>query len=143
MIIPPECSFTDIKSVLLTSDFKKVTEKTPSVPVKKVLKPFHPELHIMNVDTEHYVALTEEYKLEQDKLKKMFDEYNPEFHFLGLPDVSEAINQFAIDLKTDLIIIVHKEQNLLSKLFVKSHTKKLVYESRIPVLAVHELSPTA
>ncbi|MBP8115830.1 MAG: universal stress protein, partial [Chitinophagaceae bacterium] len=56
----------------------------------------------------------------------------------GLHDVDEAINQFANDKKVDMIIVVHKGQSLFSKLFVKSHTKKLVYHSSIPVLAIHE-----
>jgi nucleotide-binding universal stress UspA family protein len=52
--------------------------------------------------------------------------------------MDEAINQFAMDKHIDLIIIVQKEQTILSKLFIKSHTKKLAYQSTIPVLAVHE-----
>ena len=68
----------------------------------------------------------------------MFSDFKPEFYFLGLHDVDEAINQFASDKNVDMIIVVHKGQSLFSKLFVKSHTKKLVYHSNIPVLAIHE-----
>ena len=92
----------------------------------------------MNVDSEHYVALTEEYQAEKAKLNEMFSDFKPEFYFLGLHDVDEAINQFASDKNVDMIIVVHKGQSLFSKLFVKSHTKKLVYHSNIPVLAIHE-----
>ncbi len=92
----------------------------------------------MNVDSEHYVALTEEYQAERAKLQEMFSDFNPEFYFLGLQNVDEAINQFANDKNIDLMIVIHKQQTLLSKLFVKSHTKKLAYHSSIPVLALHE-----
>jgi nucleotide-binding universal stress UspA family protein len=138
LIIPADAAFKDIKNVLLTSDFKNVNAQTPSIPIKKVLKPFHPNLHIMNTDTEHYVALTEEYQAEKEKLKDMFIEFHPEFYFLGLQNTDEAINQFAEDKKVDFIIIIHKEQSIFSRLFVKSHTKKLIYHSSIPVLAIHE-----
>jgi nucleotide-binding universal stress UspA family protein len=138
LIIPSEAVYHPIKNVLLTSDFKNVESNIPSVPVKKILKTFHPKLHIVNVDSEHYVALTEEYQAEKTKLNEMFNEFDPEFYFLGMNDVDEAINQFAKDKKVDFVIIVHKEQTLLSSLFVKSHTKKLIYQSPIPVLALHE-----
>ncbi len=138
LIIPENANYKDVKNVLLTSDFKNVHSSTPSVPIKKVLKTFNPNLHIMNVDSEHYVALTEEYQNEKVKLNEMFRDFNPEFYFLGLQDVDEAINQFAQDKNVDMIIVVHKGQSLFSKLFVKSHTKKLVYHSNIPVLAFHE-----
>jgi nucleotide-binding universal stress UspA family protein len=138
LIIPSGAVYHPVKNVLLTSDFKNVESNIPSVPVKKILKAFQPNLHIVNVDSEHYVALTEEYQAEKTKLKEMFNEFNPEFYFLGMNDVDEAINQFAKDKKVDFVIIVHKEQTLLSSLFVKSHTKKLIYQSPIPVLALHE-----
>lgn len=138
LIIPANASYKDVKNVLLTSDFKNVHAHIPSVPINKVLKTFHPKLHIMNVDSEHYVAITDEYQAEKRKLTDLFSDFNPEFYFLGLPDVNEAINQFAEDKKVDFIIIIHKEQSLFSKLLVKSHTKKLVYHSSIPILALHE-----
>lgn len=138
LIIPSETTYHDVKNVLLTSDFKNVMANTPSVPIKKVLKPFHPRLHVLNVDSSHYVALTEEYQAEKTKLNEMFAEFHPEFYFMGLHDVDEAISQFAEDKKVDFIIVIHKEQSLFSKLFVKSHTKKLAYQSPVPVLAIHE-----
>ena len=138
LIIPPDASYSEVKNVLLTSDFKNVTASTPSVPIKKILKTFRPSLHVINVDSEHYVALTEEYQQEKEKLRQMFSEFNPEFYFLGLYNVDEAINQFANDKKIDMIIVIHKEHTLLSKMFIKSHTKKLAYYSSVPVLALHE-----
>jgi len=138
LIVPPDATYHDVKNVLLTSDFKNVAVSTPSVPIKKILKTFHPNLHVINVDNQHYVALTEEYQAEKAKLNEMFSDFHPEFYFLGWDDVDEAINQFSKDKHIDLIIVIHKEHNLLSKLFVKSHTKKLAYHSSVPVLALHE-----
>src|SRR5687767_13868032 len=138
LIIPPKASYKEVKNVLLTSDFKNVLASTPSVPIKKMLKTFRPNLHIINVDSNHYVALTEDYQTERSQLKEMFSEFNPEFYFLGWYDVDEAINQFATDKNIDFIIVIHKEHSLVSKIFGKSHTKALAYHSSVPVLALHE-----
>jgi nucleotide-binding universal stress UspA family protein len=138
LIVPPTAEYKDVKNVLLTSDFNNAAASTPSVPIKNILKTFRPNLHIINVDSEHYVALTEKYQQERAELKAMFSEFNPEFYFLGLYDIDEAIAQFASDKQIDFIIVVHKEHSLISKLFVKSHTKKLAYNSEIPVLAMNE-----
>jgi nucleotide-binding universal stress UspA family protein len=138
LIVPQEAAYRDVKNVLLTSDFKDVISSTPSGPIRKVLKPFNPNLHIINVDSNHYVALTEEYQEQKAALAKMFQDLKPEFYFLGLPDVDEGISQFAKDKNVDMIVMIHKDHSLLSKLFVKSHTKILAYQSSVPVLAVHE-----
>ena len=54
---------------------------------------------------------TEEYEAEKTRLMEMFAEYKPEFYFLRLFDIDEAINQFAEDKNIDLIISVHKEHS--------------------------------
>jgi K+-sensing histidine kinase KdpD len=127
-----------VKNVLLASDFKNARANTPSGPIKQVLQAFRPQLHVVNVDSKHYVALTDEYQNEKAQLNEMFKDFNPEFYFLGLYDVDEAINQFAMDKNVDLLIIIHKEQSLMGKLFKTSHTKSLAYQSSLPILALHE-----
>jgi hypothetical protein len=103
-----------------------------------VLKEFDLSLHVINVNEEHYIALTEEHEEEKRKLADMFADYNPQFYFLRLFDVEEAINQFATDKGIDLIINVHREHSLISRIFKESHTKKLAFQSQVPLLVVHE-----
>lgn len=138
LIVPTGAVYRDVKNVLLASDLKKAASTTPSGPIKKVLKPFQPKLHVINVDSSHYVAITEEYQREKAALLEMFREFSPEFYFLGWYDVDEAINQFAHDKNIDFIIVIHKEHSVLTRLFKTSHTKKLAYQSSVPVLALHE-----
>jgi nucleotide-binding universal stress UspA family protein len=138
MIIPSNAVYSEIKNVLLTTDLKNVISTTPSAPIKKVLATFQAKLHIVNVNSEHYIELSEDYASEQQKLKDMFAEFSPECYFLRLYDVDDAINQFAHDKTIDLIITIHKEQSMVHKLFSTSHTKKLAYQSTVPVMVVHE-----
>ncbi len=138
LVVPNDYNYRDVKNVLLISDFKNVFANTPSVPIIKIIKTFSPNLHILNVDSGHYVALTEEYQAEKTKLKAMFAEFSPEFYFMTLHNTDEAIGQFAADKKIDFIIVIHPEQNLFTRLFVKSDAKKLIYQSPVPVLALHE-----
>ncbi|MBS1918787.1 MAG: universal stress protein [Bacteroidetes bacterium] len=138
MIVPPGTEYKNMKNVLLTSDFKNSAAATPSAPLKKVLNSFQPRLHVINVDSNHYVALTEEYQTEKLKLSDMLEEFNPEFYFMGWYDVEEAINQFAQDKNIDLIITIPRDHSLIEKMFKGSYTKKLAYHSSVPVLAVHE-----
>ncbi len=138
LIVPPSATFNQIKNVALTSDFKEVDMTIPSVPIKFVLDLFKPNLHIVNVNSEHYVSLTEEFLMQRGKFADMFKEYNPEFYFIGTYDFHETINLFVGDKKIDLIITIPKSHSFIENLFKPSNTKKLVFESTIPVLAAHE-----
>ena len=137
LVIPPNATFTNVRNVALTSDFKDVRMSTPSVPIKSVLDVFHPSLHIVNVDSEHYVSITAEYQKERAIMQEMFSNYHPEFYFIGMNDFYEAIEQFIKDKKIDVLITIPRHHSILSKIF-KSHTHKLIYHSHVPILAVHE-----
>lgn len=138
MIIPPDANFHPIRNIAFASDLKEVETTTPIAAIKGVLKIFNASLHVVNVDSEHYVDITDEYKAERAKLEKMFAGYNPEFYFIRQYDFQEAISQFSIDRAIDAIIIVPKRNSFLSGLFKTSHTKRLAYHSHIPIVAIHE-----
>jgi nucleotide-binding universal stress UspA family protein len=138
LIIPENAIFSPIKNVMLTSDFKNTLNTTPSVPIKDFLNIFKPQLHIVNVDNEHYISLTENYETEKQELKKMFADYNPEFYFMRLFDVDEAINLFAESRNIDLIIAVQKNSSFIGKLLNGSRTKTLTYHSKMPIMIMHE-----
>lgn len=138
MIIPPSATYSPIKHVMLTSDFKNTLNSTPSAPIKDFLDAFKPQLHIVNVDNEHYISLTENYEAEKQELKKMFADYNPEFYFMRLFDVDEAINLFAESRNIDLIIAIQKNRSFIGKLLSGSRTKTLTYHSKMPIMIMHE-----
>jgi len=101
------------------------------------LNMFRPNLHVVNVDSDHYVELTDDYKAERARLNEMIKEYNPEYYFIRMFDFVEAINQFVVDKNIDMILTVPKHHGFLSALFKTSHTKKLAYHSHVPIVAIH------
>lgn len=138
LIVPENAVFAPIKNVMLTSDFKDTFNTTPSAPIKDFLGRFLPKLFVVNVDKDHYISLEADYEKEKQQLKEMFSEYNPEFYFMRLFDVEEAINMFAADKDINLIIAVQRNKSLMERLFTRSRTESLTYQSRVPILVIHE-----
>ncbi|MGZ3845970.1 MAG: universal stress protein [Flavisolibacter sp.] len=138
LVIPPTAQYFEIKNVCLLSDFKDVKSSIPEVPIKNVLNLFHPSLHIVNVNSEHYVTLTPEFMAERSRLLEMFQGYRPEFYFIGTFDLVETVQTFVADKNIDMLITVPRHHSLFGNLFKTSKTKQLVYESTIPILAAHE-----
>ena len=137
MIVPPHALFKGIQDILMTSDFKDVERTTPVKPLQKILDLFKANLHVVNVDHEHYVELTDEYKAERSKLEKMLQPYNPQFYFIRLYDFVDAVNQFVEDKEIDLIVTIPKTHSFLNSMFRMSNTKKLAYHSHVPIIAIH------
>jgi hypothetical protein len=57
---------------------------------------------------------------------------------MNLYDFHESVDEFVKDKGIDIIIIAPKFHSFYEKLFKTQHTKKLIYQSRVPVLDVHE-----
>ena len=138
IIVPPKAEFKKIRNVMLLSDFKNVKSTTPVAQIRLLLDIFKPNLHIVNVDSEHHVQLTDEFKRERDWMEKTFSDFNPEFYFIRIYDFLEAVDAFTSDHNIDLIVTVPRKHSFLSGLYKTSHTKKLAYHSHIPVAAIHE-----
>lgn len=138
LIVPEEAKYTKIENVLITSEMKYVEESPTLMAVKEVLTDFKPALHILNVDDSHYISLTKAFKEERDKMEELLADFKPEFYFMRLYDFHEAVNLFANDKDIDMIIIAPKHHSFYERLFKTQHTKKMIYQSKVPVLAVYE-----
>ncbi len=138
LIVPQSAPFTPIENVMLTSDFKNALNTTPSGPIKDFLNVFNPKLHVVNVDKDHYISLTENYENEKQELKSMFADYKPEFYFMRLYDVDEALNMFAEKMSIDLIIAIQKNHSFIEKMLKGSRTKALTFHSKVPIMVMHE-----
>ncbi len=138
LIIPPDATYRPIKNVVFASDFKDVDQTTPKIELRKFLAMVRPKLHVVNVDEDHYVELTEHYKEEKGKLNVILDGFEPEYAFIRMYDFVESINIFAEDRKADVIITVPRKHSFLEGIFKTSHTRKLAYHTHIPILALHE-----
>lgn len=138
LTIPPEARYHGIRNVALATDLKNVGTSVPVTPITSVLEVFSPAMHIINVNDEQYVSPTEEEAAARNKLAGLFDRFHPEFHFIGISNFLEALNQFVADRNIDLLINVPRRHSRLEEMFGDSHTKKMVYQTHIPVLAAHE-----
>ena len=138
LIVPSDAKYTGTTNILIASEMRYVEETPVLLAVKRILADYKPNLHVLNVDDSHYISLTTDYKIERDKMELLLSEFNPEFYFMRLFDFHESINLFVRDKKIDMIIIGPKFHGFFTKLFKTQHTKKMIYQSKVPVLAVHE-----
>jgi len=138
MIIPPDANYRPIKNVAFASDFIDVEKATPSVLINSVLEMFNPKLHIVNVNPDHYVSITDEVKAEKEKFETLFKDFDKEFYFIGMNDFHEAIDNFIKDYEMSILITIPRHHSGPASLWKSSHTRKLAYQSHIPILTAHE-----
>ena len=74
---------------------------------------------------------------ESGLMQEMLMELKPEYHFITHQDIDEGIMEFSEKNKIDLLVVLPKRHGLLEQLIHRSHTRKLVLHSHVPVMALH------
>jgi len=129
--------YEKLQKVLLAVDFKKVAETTPVSEIKKLLDVTGAQLDVLHVEADAnsaHVDLDDEQKV----FNSLFNNYNPQYHFIEHENFTDAINDFAINNGSNLIIVIPKKHGLFEGIFKRSHTKALAFHSHIPVMSIHE-----
>lgn len=136
IVVPAKATYSSIKKILLAVDFKKSAETTPVVAIKKLLDDTNAQLDILHVEAN----TADEVNLDAEKniVENLFQNYNPQYHFLQGKVFTDAINQFALENNSDLIIVIPKKHGLFEGIFKRSHTKALAFHSHIPIMTIHE-----
>jgi nucleotide-binding universal stress UspA family protein len=136
LIVPSGVTYKPIKTAALTTDLKDVETTTPVKSLASFLTTFHPELFVAHVAMEAG-TISDSDMAEKEKLETILQQYSPRYFYIHEEDFIVAIDKFVEEHQPDIIITVPREHSFLSRLFKESYTKKLAYNSRLPILAIH------
>jgi nucleotide-binding universal stress UspA family protein len=140
IIVPATAAFTPVEEIMLTSDFDKSDKTIPVELVRRIVRETKAKLFVFNIeeDVDEYAA---EYPGNEMKesyaLHELLNDLKPEFHFSENTNFVDAVNEFAAEYGVDLIITIPKKHGFFGSLFAESHTKKLAFHSKVPVMVIH------
>jgi len=137
IIVPKSGYFKSVNKVCFACDLQNVATSTPLLAIKAFAKLFNSEVHILNIDykNRHFSPNTQS---EIDVLNLMFDTIPHHFHFIENESVQDAISDFIDANEMDMLIMLPKKHSFFASLFKKSQTKEMLYQSHIPILALHQ-----
>lgn len=137
IVVPKDATFKTIAHICLACDLKNVLTSTPLISIKAFTKLFNAKLDVLNVDynNRHFTAETE---TELENLEYILEDVNHELHFIENENVQDAINTFIETNQTDMLIMVPKKHSFFENLFHKSVSKEMAYQSRVPMLSLHQ-----
>lgn len=128
----------EVKTIVFATDLKNV-DAIPVVQLYSFLDAFNAEVHVVNAGP----ATVHEYVPESRKeavsdLHKLLDKYPSSFYYIDGDNIADSILTFAGEHRASLIIAIPKTHHLFSALFHKSVSKRLAYNSRVPLLCLPE-----
>ena len=132
---------TGCDTIVLPLDLSKETKQKIDQTIK-IAKIYGSTVHIVS-------ATNFSDEMERDRLKEQILQVKTVFTKLGIPCVTNliktkvdievmanAINDYADDIKADLIVIMTRQETKIQKFFVGSMAIKLIRKSNVPILCV-------
>lgn len=128
IIIPPQANFTNCSNVVLASDYDQVADRN-----LKILR----TITALDASTSlQIIHVQEDDELSSSKASMGLDQNDISHTVMEISgkDITEAIDEYAIESDTDLLVLIRKDSGFFDNLFHSSITKKLALLSHVPLL---------
>lgn len=137
LTIPSGCAYSPIKKIALASDFTD-TISIPMDVIKKFRLDFDASLDVVHVGKNK--EINPDVILKSGVMQEQLKAINAEYHFISQDNTEEGILTFTEMNQTDILIVIPKQYDFFEQLFHKSMSKQLILNSKVPVMALHEVS---
>jgi nucleotide-binding universal stress UspA family protein len=135
LIVPEKASFRELKQITYATDYSYDLNPRIYEPLVEFLKLFNGQLNILHVQKSAEEGRQQELA-EQKKFEPIFNLIPPQYHVVTDAHVKHGIQAYLQDHPTDLLVMVTHERGFWERMFGKSHTKEMVYNTHIPLLVL-------
>ena len=139
LMIPEKKKFHSPEKILLACDYTAPVLPETLASAKEFAKKFHSKIYLVNVvsNGNGKAELMDKAKASL-KLERQFKDLDYVYYFPHKKDVIEGMDYFLERHKTDLIAMIPHKHNLFERMFGKSNTKRMIYHTQVPLLALPE-----
>lgn len=135
IIVPHNATFKGFKKIVYATDMNDIEEELSTVSV--FAKLFNAKIDVLHVIPEATSTDLNAKQIKSDLVKKMKYE-KISFHLSKNDAIPEAIDNFMVDRKADILIMFTHKLSFFEKLFSRSVTRKLAFHSHIPMLTFNK-----
>jgi len=139
LLVPQKAPFKKISKITLAYDYKINQDVRILQPLKGLIKESAAKFNILNVgkkDPEEDAIKA----IAGIKLDNYFSDIEYTTHFTENDDFAAGINNFIESEAIDLIAMIPHKHNFLERIFKESHTKKIAFNTSIPLLTLPDTS---
>lgn len=137
LVIPEEAAFRRVKTITLACDFSSDLLSEDYTMVKKIAQATGAKIQVLNVRTETS-DLTPEEVTGKMSIARVLEGLPHTFHSVKDDEVTEGIEDFLDDNRSDMLAMVARKHSLLERLFGTVHTRQMSYETEIPLLVLQK-----
>lgn len=135
-LIPSGISFIEPNEIVFPTSFKSHFKRRELSHLYEISKITNAPIRVLHISQED---LSEEQKKKKALLEECFDGLTYTFHFLENTDVQKGLQFFTQSRNSGMIAFINKKHSFFGSLFSKPMAKDLGSNTKVPVLALHDL----
>ena len=135
LAIPEHVEYKEIKTIVFAADYKRLDNYSRINPVLEIAKNSEAEIQMLNVSKDGIDTSDSE---EAKNLSKYFGEIKHSYKHVKNNDIVAGISKYIQKNPTDMLVMIMRKHNLFNALFHSSITKQLAFQTRVPLLVLHE-----
>ena len=134
LVIPKHIPYNQIRNIAFACDYKNTCSLQQIETIKKLVLLSGADLHIVHVAP----GIDEEQNKNAASIKEEFSLMKPHYHRIENKQVIKGLDEFVLQNRINLLLVVPHKHDFWYNLFHKSHTRQLVQLNHLPVMAIHE-----
>jgi nucleotide-binding universal stress UspA family protein len=137
LAVPPDASFHGIFHIAFATDCRPVDiNKAGMRLIKYIAERFDASIHIIHVKKAEK-ALEPEKEEVLLSLDRYFQKYRHDYHLEEAASPEDAIESYVLAHNIDWLVMIPHQQSVFKRLFDKSHTRRMLFKTHVPLLSIH------
>lgn len=132
--IPSDFSYENPHEILFPSDFEVSFEDYHLKPILDIATEHISRINILHVS--YGEGLTEEQKANKAQLANYFKHVAFLFHNVKNDNVTDAINEFQIKAKINLLVMINNKHSFFENIFFRSTVNQIGFNLKVPFLVI-------
>jgi nucleotide-binding universal stress UspA family protein len=139
LTVPRNAEYRGFSNILYLTDFSDEDNRD----IERLIELFSrdkPDIYCIHINTERH---NEDVEIKMEKLKSYFQTYYPDltihFDIVCNNDFLDCVKSYVNEKHIDLISVLHRRKSFLRRLFVKDHTRTLLFHSDLPLYIFPEV----
>lgn len=137
MVIPESASYESIDTICYATDLNDNKESKDISILLKIAEKYNSTIQILHVQKQEGEISDEEF-IQKMRVHSNFDGLQRSFHVVTDSNVINGINNYLESSPADVLAMTARKHSFLERLFGTVHTKKMSYETKIPLLVLKE-----
>jgi nucleotide-binding universal stress UspA family protein len=134
LAVPSGFIFEAPHEILFPSDYEVSFNEKRVKPIVEIANSYHSRVNILNASFGY--DLSEKQENNRKKLEELFENIAHLFHSVGNQNVTEAIANFQLKVRINLLIMLNNKHSFFENLFFKSKINQIGFHLNIPFLVI-------